>query len=120
MHEQLKLFSVEDDYFLSASSVRSVSDTELKASLTNSQTVANKEIERVSDRSASINKYSPGKRKTEYFRLSYRNGSKIKHVHIRGGNVSSALARNRVKQLTNMINRGASIQELIRLIANYR
>ena len=116
MHEQLKLFSVEDSHFLS--SVRSVSDTELKASLTNSQTIVNKEIERVSDRSASINKYSPGKRKTEYFRLSYRNGSKIKHIHIRGGNVNSALVQNRIFKLQNMINQGASIGELLRVIAN--
>ena len=122
--EQLSLFPVEDDYFLTSaepsSDVRNVS-------LSVSQTLTSKEIESDSDRSdsdsnknvsLSINRYSPAKRKTEYFRLSYRDGAKMRHIHIRGGNVNSLLAQNRVRLLQNAINSGAKLPEIIAMCRN--
>lgn len=131
MFEQLTLFPAEDDFFLTSVDKFEVQFQDRKASLTKPETITDKKIKSVSDSSRygvsdtfkraslTINKYSPAKRKTEYFRLSYRIGAKVKHVHIRGGNVNSKLAQNRVFELQNAINRGASIQELLTVIANY-
>lgn len=105
----------------------------------------NKGIERVSDRSVSdgqrtthgredascpvssnvsltacINKYSPAKRKTEYFRLSYRIGLKTKHIHIRGGNINNPVATSRAKQLQLMIDRNADLSELLNEISSFK
>lgn len=124
MQEQLSLFSVEDDYFLCAAgrTLDSVSDSK-NASLTLSKRFATKDIKTVSDSklkpSLTVNKYSPGKRKTEYFRLSYRDGSRVKHIHIRGGNVNSLLAQSRVLKLQNAINNGASLEDILTLIKHW-
>ncbi len=68
----------------------------------------------------SINKYSPGKRKAEYFRLSYRQGNKMRHVHIPGGNAKSCLACYRVACLKQMLRRRAKVEEVLAAIADYR
>ena len=127
----------------------SVSDTS-KPSLTklssDCQTLINKRIKSVSDsvsdkrwsvspslcdvgglqsakpspRKPCINEYSPAKRKTAYYRLSYRTDNKVKHIHIRGGNINSPLATRRAKQLSHAIDRGASIEELKSAIALFK
>ena len=80
----------------------------------------------VSDRSKAsltkpcVNKYSPAKRKTAYYRLSYRTDNKVKHIHIRGGNINSSIATRRARQLQTMIDRGATVAELLSAIADYR
>lgn len=125
MFEQLQLFAVEDDFFLSSTkNVRSnkVSSTQF---VEDSQHLINKRLDRVEDThtnvssTASISTYRPNGRKTEYYRLVYRNGVAVKAIHIRGGNVNSALAINRAKQLQAMINRGASVRELLDLVNSY-
>ena len=61
---------------------------------------------------AHVNTYSPGRRKTEYYRLSYRCGGGMKHVHIPGGSTIANLAQYRAKELLKMITRGAELNEL--------
>ena len=129
MHEQLSLFPVENRYFLQVD--RSVEDSHVKVSSTDipkfvedGQSIVETTVKPVEDShvkvssTASISAYSPNDRKTEYFRLVYRDGIKVKAIHIKGGNVNSPLAINRANQLQEAINRGASIQELLRILGN--
>lgn len=67
-----------------------------------------------------LNIYSPGKRKGTYYRLSYREGSRMKHIHIPGGNTSSDLVQYRVKKLQGLIDRGTSLNKIISAINSYR
>ncbi|MCC0179940.1 hypothetical protein I4641_23720 [Waterburya agarophytonicola K14] len=60
-----------------------------------------------------IETYSPGKRHTEYYRLVYRVGKKLKHIHIRGGSTMSELATYRANKLQEMIDRGAELAEIL-------
>lgn len=68
---------------------------------------------------ACITTYSPGRRKKEYYRLSFRLGRRIKHVHIRGGNANSELVLYRVEVLQAMIDRGAEIEELLAQLSTF-
>lgn len=72
-----------------------------------------------SDPSFSINKYSPGRRATEYYRLSFQWQGKKKHIHIRGGSTISELANYRVKELQTMIDRGAELAEVIAAVETF-
>ena len=76
-------------------------------------------LARAKDNEACVNKYSPGKRKKEYFRLSVRQGKGVKHFHIRGGNVNAKLAQFRANQLQQMIDRGAELGEIIAAVEDY-
>jgi len=67
-----------------------------------------------------INTYSPGRRKAKYYRLSYRQEKKVKHIHIPGGNVHARLAQYRAKKLQEMIDRGAELEEIIAAVDTYR
>lgn len=69
---------------------------------------------------AHVNTYSPGRRQTKYYRLSYRLESRMKHVHIPGGSVLAELAQARARTLLNMIARGAELEELLAAIADWR
>ncbi len=66
-----------------------------------------------------INKYSPGRRVTQYYRLSYNWYGKKKHKHIPGGNVNSSVATGRANKLQMMIDRGADLAELLAAIADF-
>ncbi len=67
-----------------------------------------------------VNTYSPGKRKTKYYRLSYFQDGKTKHLHIPGGNTRSKLAQDRAKVLQKLIDRGAELKEIIAVVKTYR
>lgn len=66
-----------------------------------------------------IEKYSPGKRNTEYYRLVYRTGKKLKRIHIRGGSTISELATYRTKVLQSMIDRGAELAEILAQLTTF-
>jgi hypothetical protein len=68
---------------------------------------------------ASVNTYSPGKRKSEYYRLSYRQGRKMKHIHLRGGSTLAELATYRANKLQAMIDRGAELAEVIAAVRTF-
>jgi len=70
---------------------------------------------------AHVNTYSPGRRSTEYYRLSYRiPGNRMKHKHIPGGSTTAELAQYRAKKLLAMVNRGAELVELLAAIEDWR
>ncbi len=111
--EQLEISFVSD---------RNVSITE---NVSDARTAKQQAIQRYLDNAAKepiacITKYSPGKRKTEYFRLSYRQGRKVKHIHIPGGSTTSKLAQYRATKLQEMIERGAELGELIAAVQTYQ
>ena len=54
----------------------------------------------------------------KYFRFSYRDGDRMKHKHIPGGNVDNSIARQRAEAVRQAIARGATIDEVLQLIKN--
>ncbi len=112
MNEQLCLFEVVSEPN-SGSLTESVSERKRQA------------IQRFLDKGKKdvevcVNTYSPGKKKNKYFRLSYRVGHQVKHIHIPGGSTIAKLARYRAKKLQEMIDRGAELEELIAAVQTYR
>jgi hypothetical protein len=71
------------------------------------------------DPSVSVNKYSPGRRSTEYYRVSFEWLGKKKHIHLKGGNTRSKLAIYRAEQLTQLIERGAELEEVIAAVSTF-
>ncbi|MEM6613270.1 MAG: hypothetical protein AAF652_13640 [Cyanobacteria bacterium P01_C01_bin.72] len=67
----------------------------------------------------SVNTYSVSGSKNKYYRLSYRVGKKVNHVHIKGGNVRANLATNRAKKLQAMIDRGAELAEILAAVKDF-
>lgn len=114
MSEQLCLFdAVSDNDRVSLTD--SVSDAQIKK-----QQAIQKYLDRADKEAiACVNKYSPGKRKTEYYRLSYRLGRKVKHIHLRGGSTIAELANYRAKVLQAMIDRGAELSEVLAAVATF-
>lgn len=68
------------------------------------------------DPSVCVNAYSPGRRTTKYFRLSFQWNGKKKHIHIKGGSTISDLARYRADQLQQLIDRGAALDEVLAMV----
>ena len=44
----------------------------------------------------------------EYFRLSYKDGGKVRHCHIRGGNTDSPIAQAKVQEVRSLLASGMS------------
>ena len=116
MSQQLSLFNTVSDSDR-VSITKNVSDA---------QTVAKQEaIQRYldseeKDYQCCVTKYSPGRRSTEYYRLSYRiSKRRIKHIHIRGGSTISELATYRANKLQAMIDRGAELAEVIAAVKTF-
>lgn len=114
MSEQLCLFDADSDNDrLSLSDIDS--DRQIKK-----QQAIQKYLDRADKEAiACVNKYSPGKRKTEYYRLSYRYGRKMRHIHIRGGSTIAELANYRANVLQAMIDRGAELSEVLAAVATF-
>ena len=75
---------------------------------------------REKDYQCCVTKYSPGRRATEYYRLSYRiSKRRMKHIHIRGGSTIAELATYRAKKLQAMIDRGAELAEVIAAVHTF-
>lgn len=71
------------------------------------------------DSNGVVGVYQPGKRKSKYFRYSIRIGNRIKHHHIRGGNIFNQLAQLRAFEIKEMINASASYPEIVNVIQNF-
>jgi hypothetical protein len=56
----------------------------------------------------------------KYFRYSYKEGGKTKHLHIGGGNIHSVVARYRAQLVRDAIARGESPQEIKQLIRQFK
>jgi hypothetical protein len=50
----------------------------------------------------------------KYFRLSYREGNKVRQVHIRGGNTDSPIAQAKVQEVRSLLASGVSPAEIAR------
>ena len=68
----------------------------------------------------SVNEYESSRCRRIYYRVSWRDGHKIRHLHIPGGSTFSELARYRAAQLQEMIARGAELAEIIAAVETYR
>jgi hypothetical protein len=96
-----------------------------RASLQNTRSDAKRQaIQRylnsgISEPAICVNKYSPGRRSTQYYRLSYQWRGKKRHIHIKGGSVLAELATYRAKQLQGLIDRGAELAEVLAAAATF-
>ncbi|MBD0310238.1 MAG: hypothetical protein ICV80_19645 [Microcoleus sp. T1-bin1] len=48
----------------------------------------------------------------EYYRLSYKDGGKVRQVHIRGGNINSPIAIAKVQEVRSLLAAGESPQSV--------
>lgn len=66
------------------------------------------ENDSVTKSASAISTYRPRgtARSGEYFRFSYRDGGKIRHIHIRGGNTDSPIAQARVEEVRSLLAAG--------------
>ena len=48
----------------------------------------------------------------QYYRLSYKENGRVKHVHIRGGNTDSPIAQAKVAEVRSLLSAGVSPQEI--------
>ncbi len=123
MNQQFSLFESEGDKE-SASLIDPISDkgsASLMNPISEHQTQAlQRFLEKGKDPIVCVNTYSPGKRKREYYRLSYFQDGKAKHLHIPGGNTLAKLAQYRAKKLQELIDRGAELEEIIAAVETYR
>jgi len=55
-----------------------------------------------------------------YYRYLWMSGRKIHHIHIRGGNVESAIAKSRKLEVESAISDGLSPTEIVQLIRQWK
>jgi hypothetical protein len=55
-------------------------------------------------------------RSGEYFRFSYRDGSKVRHIHIRGGNTDSPIAQAKVEEVRSALAAGVPAVEIVKML----
>ena len=72
--------------------------------------------------SRAISTYRPRgtARSGEYFRFSYRDGSRMRHVHIPGGNTDSEIAQARLKEVRSALLAGMSPVQVVAVIHSWR
>jgi len=68
--------------------------------------------------SKAISTYRPRgtARSGEYFRFSYRDGSRMRHIHIRGGNTDSPIAQAKVQEVRSLLAAGIPPAQIARLM----
>jgi len=55
-------------------------------------------------------------RSGEYFRLSYREGGRVRHLHIKGGNTDSPIAQEKVQEVRSLLASGVSPAEIAAML----
>jgi len=55
-------------------------------------------------------------RSGEYYRLSYKDGSRVRHVHIRGGNTDSPIAQAKVAEVRSLLAAGIPPAEIAAML----
>ncbi|MEG4497574.1 hypothetical protein QUB05_05615 [Microcoleus sp. F10-C6] len=70
--------------------------------------------------SRAISAYSPRgtARSGEYFRFSYRDGSRMRHIHIRGGNTDSPISQAKVAEVRSLLAAGIPPAEIATMLRN--
>jgi len=87
-----------------------VADTEYTVPPGNNDSVSSKAISIYSPRGTA--------RSGEYFRFSYRDGSRMRHIHIRGGNTDSSIAQAKVAEVRSLLAAGISPAEIAAMLRN--
>ena len=54
-----------------------------------------------------------GDQDNRYYRLSYKDGNKVRQVHIRGGNTDSPIAQAKVAEVRSLLAAGRSVERLL-------
>ena len=80
------------------------------------------EFDSVTKSASAISTYKPKgtARGGEYFRFSYRDGGKVRHIHIRGGNTDSLLAIAKVEEVRSLLAIGipaVQVAAMIRVVS---
>jgi hypothetical protein len=70
--------------------------------------------------SKAISTYRPRgtARSGEYFRFSYRDSSRMRHIHIRGGNTDSPIAQAKVAEVRSLLATGMPPAEIAAILKN--
>jgi len=55
-------------------------------------------------------------RSGKYFRFSYRDGARMRHIHIRGGNTDSPIAQAKVQEVRSLLAAGTSPREIAAML----
>ena len=117
--EQVYLFRVED---YSSTSDLSYRDFELDVSEDVSESIQPGEQNDSLTGSNAVNTYKArGKARGEhyYFRYSYRDGARIRHCHIKGGNINNPIAVSRAEIVRAACREGRSCQQILELIKSW-
>jgi hypothetical protein len=72
-------------------------------------TESNPPVDSVTKSASAISTYRPRgtARSGEYFRFSYRDGGKVRHIHIKGGNTDSPISQAKVEEVRSLLAAGA-------------
>jgi len=54
----------------------------------------------------------------KYYRLSYKEGGKVRQVHIRGGNIDSPIAQAKVQEVRSLLGAGVPPAEIAAMLRN--
>ena len=91
-------------------------DTEYTAETADTEYTA--ETADIDSVSKAISTYRPRgtARSGEYFRFSYRDGSRMRHIHIRGGNTDSPVAIAKVEEVRSLLAAGVPPNKIIEFL----
>ena len=96
--------------------IAEVADTEYIAEVADTEYIA--EVADDDSVSRAISTYQPRgtARSGEYFRFSYRAGSRMRHIHIRGGNTDSPIAQAKVAEVRSLLAVGIPPIEIAKML----
>ena len=115
MSEQLSLFSTASE-----SKFVSIAPTASERQILKQQAIQRFLDSGTKENIPHVNAYQVKGTKNRYFRLSYRQRGKMKHLHIPGGNIYSNLAQYRAGELQQLIDRGCELEEAIAMVKMFR
>ncbi len=113
----LKQLSLDLGSIAESAIERSLSDVDSEPKIRSLFRFLNRTVE---NSKGGVGTYSPGGKKAIYFRFSYRDGKRMKHKHIPGGNIYSQLAFKRAREIQGMTEADISTHEILNKINSFR
>jgi hypothetical protein len=103
----------------SVSPVSTFVDTEYTAETVDTEYTA--ETVDIDSVSKAISTYRPRgtARSGEYFRFSYRDGSRMRHIHIRGSNTDSPIAQAKVQEVRSLLAAGITSLQIAAILRQH-
>jgi hypothetical protein len=98
------------DNYDSVSSKAQIADTEYTVPLADTYDSVSKAISTYRPRGTACS--------GEYFRFSYRDGLRMRHIHIRGGNTDSPMAQAKVQEVRSLLVAGEPPQSVAEFLKN--